>query len=148
MYSAPVFVRPGVLRPAPFEKTKVPALLVIPFNALLLVSVVLTATSVFVPLREISPPLPIEVIMPLANSSNASPDRFADPVQVAGAAAVMSKVALVAAPPVRLIVPVLARPFAVTVVAVVRALFPMPTVPAVGQGASYGEAATADPRRV
>ena len=45
------------------------------------------ATSAAAPLRESSAPLPIAVIPPLANSSNASPERSAVPVHVAGAAA-------------------------------------------------------------
>ena len=53
-----------------------PALLASPVKALSVVSAVLSATSASAPFRVRSAPLPIAVIPPLANSSNASPERW------------------------------------------------------------------------
>ena len=124
-FSVLLLVKPtAVVTEAPPARIKLPALLASLARAPLVVVSLFNATRARGPLRDSSAPAAIEVALPLANSNSAFPERSTTPVQVAGAAAVLSKVARPVRP-AKSIVPVLLSPATVTCVAVRRPLLPI-----------------------
>ena len=130
MLRVPLTLRLPTATDAPYCSSKSPVTLVSPVSALLLPGVLLSATRALVPERASRAPLPMLVISPLPNSMRASPVRLAVPVHVPGAAAAMFSVAcafvLASVLPSMLIVPVLLRPAALTVVGALRLPPPVP----------------------
>src|SRR5579875_2914486 len=124
----PLLLRPVVVvTVVPLSMVNVPALDASVARALLFAELPVMRTWVLAPSRRSEPVLSILVRAPEPNSSRASPCRLTVPVPAAPATLSVAWVALLVLP-VRLMVPVLLRAAAVTVVAELRPVLPILTV--------------------